>query len=333
MTSEATARAQAFVAERLPEARGLGEGLVELIGYPDEFAAALRGGLTRLADDVYAAEQERVAPGSGIVFGVRGPLVAAVMRQLRPALKEGSPALALWLAERLAGEEEREFVFFTQLALERALPVDPERTWQLMRRLAREASDWIRVDTLAELFAKGILLEPLRWAELEQLVYSSSRWERRLVGSTVARLPFELPKARRPQLRAVPGLDAVGQLIGDAEPDVQKALSWALRSWLEVDGQGVREFIRFEARRSVAEDDGHRAWVLRDALTAPQIEAPFAKEIRDQLAAVRRRPGQPSTSRAAAIAGQFAGFEQLTDVAVRQQGDRQRMAATSGTRG
>ena len=32
--------------------------------------------------------------------------------------------------------------------------------------------------------------EPYRWAELEQLVYSPSRWERRLVGSTVATIPF-----------------------------------------------------------------------------------------------------------------------------------------------
>ncbi len=334
MTSEATIRAQAFVNERLPEARGLGDALAELIGYPDEFVPALREGLVRLADDVYAAEQERVAPGSGLVFGVRSPLVVATMRQLRPALKESSPALALWLAERLATEEEREFVFFCQLALERTLPVDPERTWQLMRRLARGATDWIRVDTLAELFAKGILLERLRWAELEQLVYSTSPWERRLVGSTIARLPFELPRSRRSSLRGLEALNVIGQLIGDSEPDVQKALSWALRSWLEVDSQGVHELIRFEAQTAQAEDDGHRAWVLRDALTAPSIDVPFAKEIRDQLAAIRRRPGAPSTSKAARIAQQFAGYEQLTQSAVSQQGDRQRMAATAlGIRG
>jgi 3-methyladenine DNA glycosylase AlkD len=327
LTSEATARAQAFVNERLPEARGLGEALGELIPYPDEFVQALREGLARLGDDAYAAEQERVAPGSGRVFGVRAPLVAAAARQIRPALREASPALALWLAERLATEEEREFVFFSQLALERSLPADPARSWQLMRRLARRASDWIRVDTLAELFAKGILLERVRWAELEQLVYSASRWERRLVGSTIARLPFELPRDRRPELRTMPALDAVRQLIGDAEPDVQKALSWALRSWLEVDRLAVRDLIRSEARRAHDSGDGHRAWVLRDALTAPAIEVPFAREVRDLLADVRRRPGQESTSMAADISRSFAGFERLSEAAVEQQGDRQRYYA------
>ena len=67
-----------------------------------------------------------------------------------------------------------------------------------MRRLARRAADWISVDELADLFAQGVLLERFRWAELEQLVYSSDKWERRLVGSTLARLPYEVPKHARP---------------------------------------------------------------------------------------------------------------------------------------
>lgn len=333
MTSEVTARAQAFVAEHTAQARGLGTALAELIDYPDEFVAALRDGLRGLADESYAVEQERVAPGSGVVFGVRAPLISATMGQLRPALREASPATALWLAERLAEEEEREFVFFCQLALERALPADPERTWQLMRRLARGASDWIRVDTLAGLFAKGILNEPLRWAEVEQLVYSASRWERRLVGSTIAVLPFELPRHRRADLRGAPALPAISRLIGDAEPDVQKALSWALRSWLEVDRTGVLQLLSAEADRARAKDDGHRAWVVRDALSAPSIERPWAQGIRERLAPVRRRAAAPSTSSAAEVAGHFAGLEQLTESAINQQGVRQRGASLSGTRG
>jgi 3-methyladenine DNA glycosylase AlkD len=329
LTSEATARAQAFVDEHLPQARGLGVSLAELIAYPDEFADALRDGLSRLGDEAYAAEQERVAPYSGSVFGVRAPLIAAATRQLRAPLGECSPALALWLAERLSAEEEREFVFFAQLALERSLPADPERTWQLMRRLARRAGDWIRVDTLAELFAKGILLERVRWSELEQLVYSTSPWERRLVGSTIARLPFELPRHRRSELRAIPALEALRQIIGDAEPEVQKAISWALRSWLEVDRDGVRELIRAEAETARQTNDGHRAWVLRDALSAPSTDLSFAAGIRARLAEVRRRPGQPATSKAARIRERFGSLTDLADSAVGQQGERQRLAGGS----
>ena len=60
----------------------------------------------------------------------------------------------------------------------RALPDEPERTWQLMRRLGARAGDWIEVDALAQAWAVGVLAEPFRWAELEQLVYSVSVMER-----------------------------------------------------------------------------------------------------------------------------------------------------------
>ncbi|MEJ7753989.1 MAG: hypothetical protein WKF38_02295, partial [Candidatus Limnocylindrales bacterium] len=94
MTSDVSARAQAWVDERLPEARGLGEQLAELIDDPEAFLSALQEGFERLADPAYAAEQERVAPGSGAGIGVRWPLVRAVGRQLRAPLLEGSSASA-----------------------------------------------------------------------------------------------------------------------------------------------------------------------------------------------------------------------------------------------
>jgi len=326
LPSEVTLRAQAFVNERLPEARGLGQSLADLIDEPDEFVSVLRGGLARLADDAYAAEQERVAPGSGAVFGVRSPLMAAIARQLREPLRQSSSASALWLAERLSSEEERELVLFSHVALARALPADPERGWQLMRRLARRAKDWISVDELAELFAKGILLERFRWAELEQLVYSADKWERRLVGSTIARLPFELPKRLRPTLASTSGLTLITSLLGDSQPDVQKALSWALRSWNEVDQTGVADVLRDEATVARKAADGHRAWVLRDALSWPGTDPLLAEDVRAELEGVRRRPGDPSTSSASAVASAFAGLDRMAEQAVEMQGARQRMA-------
>ena len=331
MPSEVTLRAQAFVTERLPEARGLGQSLADLIDQPEEFVAVLREGLGRLADDTYAAEQERVAPGSGAVFGVRNPLMVAIARQLREPLRQSSSSSALWLAERLSSEEEREVVLFSHVALARALPADPERTWQLMRRLARRARDWISIDELAELFAKGILLEHFRWAELEQLVYSADRWERRLVGSTVARLPFELPKSQRRALADTSALTLIKSLLGDAEPDVQKALSWALRSWNEVDQAGVANLLRDEATVARKTDDGHRAWVLRDALTWPATDPLVARDVRAELEGVRRRAGDPSTSSASAVAGAFVGLDRMTEQVVEMQGARQRLGARTSS--
>jgi 3-methyladenine DNA glycosylase AlkD len=316
-------RAQAFVAERLHAARGLGEALGELIDQPEEFVAVARDGLISLADHGYQAEQGRVAPGSGPVFGVRNPLLSSVTRQLRAALNQGSAASALWLAERLVAEPEREFTLIAHACLLRSLPDDPERTWQLMRGLARAAHEWISVDSLAELYAAGILREHYRWAELEQLVYSASRWERRLVGSTVARLPYEVRRADRNRLINTPALTVVESLLGDAESDVQKALSWALRSWREVDPRGVNELIRAQADDARRTNDGFRAWVLRDALTSPLTDAAFAAEIRARLEGVRRDGRAAATSRAAQTARGFGGYERLTDAAVAQQGVRQ----------
>ena len=112
--------------------------------------------------------------------------MAAVARGFRGATRDVRPAPLLFVADRLFREDHLEPRWFAFGLLERTLGPDPERTWQLLRRAAREAGDWITVDDLAHPYGKGIAAEPYRWAELEQLVFSPSRWERRLVGSTIA---------------------------------------------------------------------------------------------------------------------------------------------------
>ena len=166
---------------------------------------ALRRGLTELADPEYLEGQRRVAPGIGAILGVRWPLLAAVERGFRKATRHDRATTMLFLADRLFREPELEHRWFAFGLLERTLGSDPERTWQLLRRAAREAGDWITVDSLAHPYGTGIAQEPYRWAELELLVYSPSRWERRLVGSTIATMTHgrrrtgrdpELPRAR-----------------------------------------------------------------------------------------------------------------------------------------
>lgn len=306
--------------EHLPEARGLGETLADLIDDPDAFALTLESGLERLSDPAYAAEQERVAPGSGAVIGVRWPLWHAVARQLGAPLKASSAASALSLAQRLAIAPVREVRLFATVPLERSLMADPERTWQVIRRLGRAATDWISVDSMADLVARGIILEPLRWAELEQLVYSRDPWERRLVGSTIARMPFEVAAAERRQLDSVRALTLIESLIGDSDANVQKALSWALREWTRVDEQGVIALLEAEAARAARTSDGHRAWVIRDAL--PSLPGGIGQQLRASLDGVRRRPGAPSSSQASAVAEGFLSALEGADGAVAQQGDR-----------
>lgn len=309
--SAASAGAVALVQARTPAAETLGRQLAGLTHEPDAFAAALRHGLTALADPANRAETLRVAPGIGLTLGVRWPLQKAIARGFRSATRGERPVGFLELADRLFHEPALEPRWFGVGLLERVVPVDPERTWQLLRRAAREAADWITVDILARPVGRGVLLESYRWAELEQLVFSPSRWERRLVGSTIARLPYlDRGLGREPEV-ATRGLALIGSLLGDAEPDVQKALAWALRSLTLVDREAVATFVERAAEQAATTRDGHRAWVLRDAM--PKLPPEIAERVRQHLQGIRRWGDAPATSTASTLAARFAGEAGLPD--------------------
>ena len=301
--SPITERAVSFVAERKPDAEALGRRLADEIGDPDAFAAALRAGFADLADPEYRDGSHMVIPTLGPSHGVRWPLIQAVERGFRDATRRERTSTWLFLADRLFREPEIEARWFAFGLLDRLLDDEPERTWQLLRRAAREAGDWATVDALAHPVGRGILNEPYRWAELEQLVYSPRTWERRLVGSTVATIPFvDRKRGRAPEV-AEHGLGLVRELMGDAEPDVQKALAWALRSLAGVDIDATTAFLEAETQIAATNGDGHRAWVIRDALS--KIDARRADAIRTRLDGIRRRSGAPSSSRAADAADRF----------------------------
>ena len=301
--SPATAAARLFVAAHLDAARSVGRGLADHLDDPRGLADAARAGLATLADPAALAGQRLVAPGIGPTLGVRNPLLDAVAAAFRREVRGVGPARLLVAAEALAGDEIRELRWLAIHVLGWIVAADPEQSWQVIRRLGRDADDWITVDTLAGVAASGILEEPYRWAELEQLVYSRSRWERRLVGSTIANLPHRGHPSGRSASTVERGLDLVGQLIGDAEPDVQKALSWALRELAKQDPAPVVAFCRAQARAAAATADGSRAWVVRDTLA--KLPAADGTAIRLTLTGVRRTPGAPSTSVAAAEAAAF----------------------------
>jgi 3-methyladenine DNA glycosylase AlkD len=301
--SPVTERATSFVADRRPDAEGLGRGLADEASDPDRFAEVLRDGLAALSDPEYLAGQRRIAPGIGELHGVRWPLIEAIKRGFREATRKERTSGWLFIADRLLREPKLEARWFAFGLLERLVVDDTERAWQLIRRAARDAGDWITVDSLARPVGTGILNEAYRWAELEQLVYSPSRWERRLVGSTIATMPsIDRKRGRAPEV-AVHGLGLIRELIGDAEPDVQKALAWALRSMAGVDRSATTAALEAESVNAAATADGHRAWVIRDAL--PKLDPIDAERIRTRLAGVRRRADAPSTSRAAETATRF----------------------------
>jgi len=321
--SEASAKADAFVSAHLDEAAALGERLADLTEEPELFLPALREGLIELADPAYSDMAERASPGTTAAYAVRGPLLIAVQRPLRAALHEGSSISALRLAQHLVEAEDRDLRLFALPCLRRALAQDPEQTWQLMRRMGGGAVDWIEVDSLADVWARGILAESFRWAELEQLIYSERTFERRLVPATLATIPHRLPTARRDELRPESverALDMIGLLMGDAEEMVQKALSWAIREWTRVDAVVTAELLRLETDFAVQHRDGARAWVIRDALSNQPPD--LSTTLREQLAGLRRDRNAPSTSIAAGQAASFAAVLASSNDVVAAQGAR-----------
>jgi 3-methyladenine DNA glycosylase AlkD len=304
--STTTARAQTFVEAHREAADRLGSEAGQLVQDPGAVVGTLRAGLERLSDPEYLEGQQRIAPGIGLVLGVRQPLLTAVSRSLRAATARDSAITRLDVAERMLRDPALELHWLAFDLLHETIRTDPERTWQLIRGETRGTGDWITIDNLAHVLARGILTEPYRWAELEQLVYSPHRWERRLVGSTIATIPFEDRTAGRTPEVARRGLALLADLIGDAEPDVQKAISWALRNLLSVDPDAVTAFLRQEAAAAAANEDGHRAWVIRD--TFEKLPDDLVAELRATLEGIRRKPGAPSTSRAAAAVAAFTAL-------------------------
>jgi 3-methyladenine DNA glycosylase AlkD len=321
--SEASAKAGAFVSDHLEQATAVGHRMADLTEDSDAFVLALRDGLSGLVDPTYTDMAERVSPGTSAPYAVRKPLVEAVQRPLKGALLEGSSISALRLAQRLIEAEDRDLRLFALPCLRRALHEDPEQTWQAMRQMGRGAADWIEVDSLADVWARGVLAEHFRWAELEQLAYSQRTFERRLVGATLATIPHRGPRAQSDELLGAPVQQAsaiIGLLMGDAEVMVQKALSWAIREWTRVDADAAAELLRAQTDIAVRSDDGARAWVVRDALSSQPPELSTA--LRDRLAGIRRHPGAPSTSIAAGQAALFATALSATNDVVAAQGDR-----------
>jgi 3-methyladenine DNA glycosylase AlkD len=321
--SEASAKADAFVSDHQAAAHALGQRLADLIEDPEAFLAALREGLASLADPDFSALARTVSPGAANAYVVRGPLVRAIQRPLRQALRETSSILSLQLARHVVDAEDRDLRLFALPCLRRTLAQDPEQTWQLLRRMGRQAADWIEVDSLADVWARGVLAERFRWAELEQLLYSARAPERRLVGAVLATIPHRVPAAQRELLRPEPArraLELVRQLMGDADATVQKSLAWAVREWTRVDAGATAAFLLAQTDLALQERDGARAWVIRNSLShqPPAFEA----AVRERLAGLRRDPAAPSTSIAASQAAGFSDLLAATSDVATIQGER-----------
>ena len=137
---------------------------------------AIRAGLESLADPPTSRASGWSRPGSGRRSASACPCSRPSHRGPRRASCAGSgPPGSLPVAER-AGAQTRSASCAGSPAGSSAACCRTTRSGpgRCCAGWPREADDWITVDTLATPSARGILLEPYRWAELEQLVYSPS---------------------------------------------------------------------------------------------------------------------------------------------------------------
>lgn len=290
-------------AARAGAAARLGRRLAEHVADPDALGRMTEQGLRDLARPEDLAELQRVAPGIGPLAGTAFSLVERTGRAFVRATRQDSPSNLLLACERWFALPMLEARWLAMVVLAPVVVRDPERTWQLLRRASKEAGDWITVDALARPVGRGILAEPFRWSELGQLVFAPSSWERRLVGSTIATIPFLDRTAGRQPAIAEQAIPLIASLIGDDRAEVQKALGWALRSLTLVDRDAVVSFLRRATETAVRQGDGHRARVIRDALA--KLPAELADPMRNRLAGIRTRTGEPSSSEAAAVVRAF----------------------------
>ena len=167
--------------------RALGAELAELVNDPDAFAARLDAGLRALADpDVPRRPARRRARASARSTASAGRSWPRSRAAFRRATRRDRPTTLLFLADRLLREPD------LGAALVRLRPPRAHARRRDRADLAAPAPRRPRGRRLDHRRQPGPRrtrrrpAEPYRWAELEQLVYSPSRWERRLVGSTIA---------------------------------------------------------------------------------------------------------------------------------------------------
>ena len=225
-------------------------------------------------------------------------------RSVGPCARAPARRRCGWRAPRCFADERDVRLFALPVPAPLAAPTDPSRPGSSCVAWRHGPGTGSRPTASRTLWARGILAEPFRWAELEQLVYSPRVMERRLVGATLATLPHRTPRASRasspPRLASAPTRSS-GTLIGDAAGRPEGTARGRSASGRRVEPTAIAPSPARRGRhRRGPEPTAHRAWVVRDAL--PASPPPLQAELRRRLG--RRPPdrARPSTSPAAALA-------------------------------
>jgi 3-methyladenine DNA glycosylase AlkD len=203
--------------------------------------------------EVIKAEQRQQQETVGIPVPVLKEIGQGLARVARTRLDDFLPLTEVLWAEY--GREGRAVAVIPLGAMELG---DPARVVPLLRILCRTCITWEDADRLAmDALEPIVRRQPAEWLpRLAPWLEDENKWPRRAAVTVAGRLPMKQP-AYTAQCLAL-----AERLLLDAEPDVKKAVSFAIR--LSARGQigPVREFLA----RQVPPADPAATWVLCDAV-------------------------------------------------------------------
>ena len=296
VASAATARADAFVADRRPRAEALGTRSPTRSTTRTRSRRALRQRPRRARRSRVPRRPAARRPGprpdpsaSGRRCSRRSSAASSGHPRRspdHPAVRRGSPVPRAARSRRAGSPSASSSGRSTG---------EPERTWQLLRRAAREAGDWITVETSRDPYGAGIVAEPVplggaRAARLLAVALGAA--PRRLDDrhdhprSTGDRRRRPGRRARTADPRSAHRRRRAGRPEGAL---VGVSLARAARRG------GRRPRAARRGRPSRATADGHRAWVIRDSLA--KLDPADADELRTRspasVAEPEPRPHRP----------------------------------------
>jgi 3-methyladenine DNA glycosylase AlkD len=210
---------------------------------------ALSPGQQAFVRDWRIADPEFAAAGTPV------PILTAMGKEIG-CLARKSVSDYLPLARLLWNDYGREGRLVAVVALGPMELAEPEAVLPVLRDMARTCAFWEDCDQLAMKALEPILRrDPARWLDrLGDWVLDENKWVRRAGLTAIGRLPM---KAAAFTQRCV---DLVAPALGDADMDVKRALSFALRVCARGDPAPVRRFVLSNREAS----DVHSLWVLSD---------------------------------------------------------------------
>ncbi len=230
-------------------------GLIEMSGRPADFIRKLESVLRSNSRKGY--EAERFAPGPDKAFETPVPVLKKIGEEVGKA-GEKSPGKYFSLLRRMWKRGYREEKIIPAFALERMGKKDPAGSLKLVKSFLPGIGSWEVCDELA-MRALGPLAEsrPEDVLKLGKKCAGSRRkWERRF--GAAAMIPFAHGKREINQNF----FDVLEPLMEDREPDVKKAVAWALRELARNSPELVFRFLM----KWTKNNDRNTSWIIRNGM-------------------------------------------------------------------